>query len=250
MKEVGLRPGERIDRLYSNHIQIIQSDEVFAFSLDAVLLAAFADVKRSAKARIVDLCAGNGAVGLFLSQKTHGQITEVEIQARLCDMAHRSVQLNQLEKQIAVVHADLKDSLQYFAKESVDAVTVNPPYFPVQATSKKNPNPYLAIARHELKTNLDEVIATASALLKTGGKLFLVHRPDRLPEILAKLQANRLAPKELQFVQPRADQDANMVLIAARKDGQVAGLKVKPTIVVYDEGEYTPLIQELLYGNR
>ncbi|USS90990.1 tRNA1(Val) (adenine(37)-N6)-methyltransferase [Fructilactobacillus carniphilus] len=250
MEQVQLRPDERIDQLYRNHIQIIQSDAVFSFSLDAVMLAHFANVKRSAKAQIVDLCAGNGAVGLFLSQKTHGQITEVEIQSRLCDMTERSVQLNQLEQQVRVVHADLKDSLHYFVKESVDAVTVNPPYFPVQATSKKNPNRYLAIARHELKTNLTQVVTTASDLLKTGGKLFMVHRPDRLPEILTELQAHRLAPKEIQFVYPRANQDANMVLIAARKDGQVSGLKVRPAIVVYAGETYTPFVQELLYGSK
>ncbi|USS85439.1 tRNA1(Val) (adenine(37)-N6)-methyltransferase [Fructilactobacillus myrtifloralis] len=249
MKHVELQPGERIDQLYQNHIQIIQSDEVFSFSLDAVLLANFAQVKQSAKTQIVDLCAGNGAVGLFLSPKTRGQITEIEIQARLCDMARRSVQLNQLENQVHVQHADLNQSLQFFAKETVDTVTVNPPYFPVQATSRKNPNEYLAIARHELKTNLGEVVSTASELLKPGGKLFMVHRPDRLLEILTTLKSQRLAPKQLQFVYPRANRDANMVLIAARKDGQVAGLKVQPPLIVYDQDHYTPAVRKLLYGN-
>ena len=99
---IELKQGERIDQLYSSDIKIIQNAEVFSFSLDAVMLADFAQVKQSYKTKIVDLCAGNGAVGLFISKKTHGKIAEVEIQPKLSDMAKRSVTLNNLEKHISV----------------------------------------------------------------------------------------------------------------------------------------------------
>ncbi len=246
---IELKAGERIDQLYSNDIKIIQNAEVFSFSLDAVMLADFAKVKQSAKTKIVDLCAGNGAVGLFISQKTKGSIAEVEIQPKLCDMATRSVALNKLATQISVYNFDLKDSLNYFKKESIDAVTVNPPYFADEKQSKKNPNTYLAIARHEIKTNLEMVIKTSSELLKNNGKMYMVHRPDRLLDILNELQKYRLAPKEIQFVYPKVGRDANMVLISAIKDGKLTGLKINPPIVVYDKQDnYTDVVSRMLYG--
>ncbi|EKK20230.1 tRNA (adenine37-N(6))-methyltransferase TrmN6 [Fructilactobacillus florum 8D] len=248
MDHIQLFPGERIDQLYSQKIKIIQSSAVFSFSLDAVLLADFAQVRTSSKAQIVDLCAGNGAVGLFVSQKTHAKITEIEIQPELCDMARRSVTLNRLEEQITVCQADLSDSLQFFTKESVDNVLVNPPYFPVAATSLKNPNQHLALARHEIATNLATVVAMSSKLLKTGGTLFLVHRPERLTEILATLVHERLVPKQMQLIYPRMGQAANLVLISAKKDGRPGGLKIKSPIVTYEGDKYSPYLQRLLYA--
>lgn len=246
---IELKAGERIDQLYSNDIQIIQNAEVFSFSLDAVMLANFAKVKQGQKTRIVDLCAGNGAVGLFISKKTKGKIIEIEIQSRLSDMAARSVALNNLDDQISVFNFDLKDSLAHLKKESFDTVTVNPPYFANEKQSRKNPNPYLAIARHEIKTNLAMVIKTASELLKNNGRLYLVHRPERLLDILNEMQKHRLAPKEIQFVYPKSGRDANMILISAIKDGKLSGLKIDPPVVVYnDDNTYNDLVSELLYG--
>ncbi|ANZ58092.1 methyltransferase [Fructilactobacillus lindneri] len=248
MGHVNLKNDERVDQLYSNNIKIIQSSEVFSFSLDAVMLANFANIKKSRHAKIIDLCAGNGAVGLFVSNKTDGQIFEVEIQPRLSDMAERSVRLNDLEKQMRVYNADLKDSITLFEKESFDDVLVNPPYFIDKPNSKKNPNPYLAVARHEVKTNLEEVIDVSSQLLKTNGKMFMVHRPDRLIEIFEKMKSHRLAPKKVQFIYPKKRRDANMVLISAIKDGKAAGLKVESPIFVYDGNDYLKFIKAILYG--
>ncbi|MQM80065.1 methyltransferase, partial [Lactobacillus buchneri] len=148
--QVNLHEDERIDQLYSKGIQIIQSKDVFSFSLDAVLLADFVRTTQHRTKQIVDMCAGNGAVGLFLSEKTAAHITMIEIQTRLADMAHRSVELNDLGQQISVVNDDLKNADQYIPKDSVDVVACNPPYFVNYKTSEKNPNRYLAIARHEI----------------------------------------------------------------------------------------------------
>ncbi|KIO99718.1 tRNA (adenine37-N(6))-methyltransferase TrmN6 [Levilactobacillus brevis] len=132
-----LNPDERIDQLYSQDIKIIQSPEVFAFSLDAVLLADFAKLPVRATSQTVDLCAGNGAVGLFMSHQTHGQIAEVEIQPRLADMARRSIELNQLSDRLSVYEGDLADVTQWIPKDSVDVVTCNPPYFADLPDSQK-----------------------------------------------------------------------------------------------------------------
>lgn len=251
MADVELRPDERIDQLYSKNIQIIQSSEVFAFSLDAVLLGAFAQVSKAAKTNVVDLCAGNGAVGLFVSEQTHGHITSVELQPRLADMAKRSVVLNDLAAQITVLNQDLLTVTQRIAKDSIDVVLCNPPYFKNQEASIKNPNRHLAIARHELTANLDQILAVTSDLLRMNGKAYFVHRPDRLDDLFASMAAHRLAPKRLRFVHPKADREANMVLIEMIKDGKPNGVRVLPPITVYQaDGTYGKEVHQLLYGEQ
>lgn len=251
MTTPNLQAGERIDQLYSQDIQIIQSPDVFAFSLDAVLLADFAKLPARQSSQIVDLCAGNGAVGLFMSSKTKGQIAEVEIQPRLADMARRSVALNNLTGRVTVYEGDLAKINQWISKDSVDVVTCNPPYFADLPDSQKNPNPYLAIARHEITTNLATVVQTTSGLLKMNGKAYFVHRPDRLLQLLDLMTANRLAPKRIRLVHPKPGKEANMVLVEAIKDGKAGGLRFLDPLIVYDrQGEYSPEVKALLYGNN
>lgn len=244
-----LRPDERIDQLYSQDIKIIQNPHYFAFSLDAVMLADFVRPNHRQRLKVVDLCAGNGAVGLFLHQKLGGTFIEVELQPQIADMATRSVQLNGLADRYTVVNADIADVFDYVPKDSVDVVLCNPPYFPVTAQSQKNPNEALAIARHEIKTNLSGVLQQMSGLLKMNGHGYLVHRPDRLIEILMKCQQYRLAPKRLQFVYPKPGKEANILLLEVIKDGKAGGLKITPPVIVHDEaGDYMPAVRELLYG--
>lgn len=241
-----LLPDERIDQLQTQGIKIIQSDKVFAFSLDAVLLADFADV--SGKKRVVDLAAGNGAVGLFVAKKTTADVTLVELQPRLADMAQRSVELNELAERVNVLNIDLADTWNHVEKDSVDVVTCNPPYFKVRPGDVQNPNEALALARHELTTNFAMVAQITRGLLKTGGKAFIVHRPDRLEELLHTLAQNDLAPKRIRFVHPKADREANMVLIEARRSGKPDGVRILPPVVVYNhDGTYTQEVAALLH---
>ncbi|MFD0897383.1 tRNA1(Val) (adenine(37)-N6)-methyltransferase [Loigolactobacillus binensis] len=243
-----LKADERIDQLYSQTIKIIQSPSVFSFSLDAVLLADFAQIRP--RSQTVDLCAGNGAVGLFLSRKTKGSIALVELQPRLADMAQRSVVLNQLQKQLTVYQLDLKDTFTKIAKDSIDVVTCNPPYFPPLATSKKNPNPYLAIARHEIATSLEQILVITSGLLKMNGKAYFVYRPDRFNEFVTKAAAQRLQTKRVRLVYPKVGREANMVLIELIKDGRPGGQRFLPPLTVYDQNNhYLPEVRRLLYGN-
>lgn len=242
-----LNPGERIDQLYADDIQIIQSPEVFSFSLDAVLLANFPRVPK--RGTIVDLCAGNGAVGLFLSRKTQGHIYQIELQERLADMAQRSIQLNHLEERMTMYNLDLKDSFTKIRPDSVDLLVCNPPYFRDLPTNNKNPNQHLALARHEIATTLEEVIAVSSKLLKMNGHFALVHRPDRFLDILELMKKYRIAPKRIRFVYPKQEKDANIILVEGIKDGKTDGFKIKPSLIVYDEnGQYTPEVRRMLYG--
>ncbi|WP_432442812.1 tRNA1(Val) (adenine(37)-N6)-methyltransferase, partial [Mesobacillus selenatarsenatis] len=146
---VNLREDERLDYLLAEDLRIIQSPNVFSFSLDAVLLARFVWVPIQ-KGKIVDLCSGNGVIPLFLSARTKGTITGVEIQERLYDMAVRSIEYNNLEERLHMIHGDLKDVPKELGYEKYDVVTCNPPYFPTPSNEEINANEHLAIARHEI----------------------------------------------------------------------------------------------------
>lgn len=242
-----LNNGERIDQLYAEDIQIIQSSEVFSFSLDAVLLANFPRIPR--RGRIMDLCAGNGAVGLFISKRTTAHIDQVELQPRLADMGRRSIQLNQLDHQMSMHTLDLKNTFSKFQPDSIDLVVCNPPYFKELPTSKKNPNPYLAAARHEIHATLEDVISVSSRLLKMNGHFAIVHRPDRFLEIIDCLRSYHIAPKRIQFVYPKEGKEANILLIEGIKHGKNEGLRFLPPLLTYDiQGNYTKPIKEMLYG--
>lgn len=243
-----LLPGERIDQLFADNIQIIQSKDVFSFSIDAVLLANFPAYPKSGT--IVDLCAGNGAVGLFASRKTSAKITQIELQERLADMGKRSIQLNQLDTQMTMIELDLKHATTAIKPDSVDLVLCNPPYFKELPTSQKNPNPHLAIARHEIHTTLDEVIEVSAKLLKTNGRLAMVHRPDRFLDILHAMASANIAPKRIRFVYPKAGKEANTLLIEGIKQGKKDGFRVLPPLFTYDEqNNYSPEMKAMLYGD-
>jgi tRNA1(Val) A37 N6-methylase TrmN6 len=243
-----LKGDERLDYLLAEDLRIIQSPSVFSFSLDAVLLSRFVSVPKSSRGKIVDLCSGNGVIPLFLSARTKAQITGVELQPRLQDMAMRSVQYNQLTEQITIQLGDVKDAPETLGVEKYDAVTCNPPYFLAHELTEKHSNEHHAIARHELYLTLDEAVVSASRLLKQGGKAAFVHRPGRLLDIVTAMRANRLEPKRIQFVYPKEGKEANTLLIEGIKDGK-PDLKILPPLYVYNEhNEYTKEVSELLYG--
>lgn len=244
-----LTDDERLDYLLAENLRIIQSPSVFSFSLDAVLLARFAYVPKK-RGRIVDLCAGNGAIPLFLSARTESTITGVELQPRLAGMARRSIEFNGLSGQIDIIEGDVKEIPAQLGYEKYDTVTCNPPYFPAHDMSDKNLGEHMAIARHELHLTLDEAVRSASQLLKQGGKAAFVHRAGRLIDIMAAMRNNRLEPKRIRLVYPKAGKEANTLLIEGIKDGK-PDLKVLPPLIVYGEdGEYTEEVRGLLYGTE
>lgn len=247
MTKKNLLKGERIDQLFSTDVKIIQNKEVFSYSVDSVLLSRFP--KFPAKGLIVDLCSGNGAVGLFASTKTKAKIMEVELQERLADMGQRSIELNGLSEQVTMINDDLKNLMDHTPRSKVDLILCNPPYFKATKTSKKNASQHYLLARHEIATNLEEICQVSQQALKTKGRLALVHRPDRFLEILDTLKKYKLAPKRVQFVYPKTDKEANMILVEAIKDGSPDGLKILPPLVVHKpNGDYTDAIHDIYFG--
>ncbi|EFW89500.1 MULTISPECIES: tRNA1(Val) (adenine(37)-N6)-methyltransferase [Streptococcus] len=244
-----LKEGERIDQLFSTDVKIIQNREVFSYSIDSVLLSRFPKIP--SRGLIVDLCSGNGAVGLFASTRTKAPIIEIEIQERLADMAERSIQLNDLGEQVQMINDDLKNLLKHVPRTGVDLILCNPPYFKVSETSKKNLSEHYLLARHEITTNLEEICDIARHALKSNGRLALVHRPDRFLDIIDILRQYNLAPKRIQFIYPKVGKDANLLLVEAIKDGSTDGLKILPPLFVHKEnGDYTDEIFEIYYGKN
>lgn len=247
MTDVLLKENDRIDDLEINGFRIIQNPFCFCFGMDAVLLANFANI--SSKADVLDLGTGTGIIPLLLAAKSKGKSwTGLEIQPEMVDMAERSVKLNSVEDKCHIVEGDLKNIKELFKPGQFGAVTSNPPYMK-ESSGLKNMKDTVVIARHEVCATLEDVVQAASYLLKTSGTFTMVHRPTRLPEIMELMVKYRLEPKRMQLVQPRADKEANLVLIEAVKE---AGRECRllPTLNVYDEdGNYT---EELLkyYGKE
>ena len=224
--------GERLDDLQCNGLYLIQNPDKFCFGIDAVLLSNFVKVKKDGYA--VDLCTGSGIVPILLSTKTKAKkITGIEIQSDIADMASRSVSYNKLDEKIDIINDDISNALKYIKHSCVDTVCVNPPYMKDMAAIK-NPDLPLAIARHELLTDLESVINIANKLLKENGRFFMIHRPSRLSEIFASMKQNRIEPKRIRFIHSYIDSKANLVLIEGLK-GSGVWLDVEPPLAVYKE---------------
>lgn len=240
-----VKQGERLDDLLGRPGKIIQSDDVFSFSLDAVLLAEFVWVPIQ-QGKLVDLCAGTGAIPLFLSYRTKGTVTGVEIQPRLVDMANRSIEVNNLQSRLHVIEGDVKEAAATLGHARYDVVTCNPPYFLANETSLRNQNEHHTIARHEVLCTLEDCIRSSSQLVQPGGKVAFVHRPERLLDIVTLMRSYRIEPKRMQLVYPKAGREANTLLIEGSKDGK-PGLTILPPFVVYEEDDtYTKAMRDIL----
>ena len=239
--EVKLQSGEQIVDLERNGYKIIQNRERFCFGMDAVLLTGFAKVGKGERA--LDLGTGTGIIPILLEAKTEGQDFEaLEIQPESAEMARRSVMLNNLQDRIKIVDGDIKEASKIFGAASFNVVTTNPPYM-TENHGVKNPDEPKAIARHEIKCNLEDVIRESAKLLKPKGRFYMVHRPERLVDILSLLRKYKLEPKESKLVQPSCDKAPNLVLIKATKNAKPF-LKVdKPLYIYNSDGTYT---EELL----
>ena len=228
---------------YKNR-KIYQDDECFSFSLDSVMLANFATMRFRDK-NIADLGCGNGVIPLIISLRTEKHIVGVELQEKLADMARRSVDLNGLSDQISIVNMNMKQFAdgEYF--ESFDLITCNPPYFKINDKNYVNDSYAKMIARHEVEINLSELLIVARKLLKNNGNFAIVHRPERLMEILFEFRKNKIEPKRIQFVYEKISKGSTLVLVEGQKNGR-EGLKIENPIVMYnDDGTMTDYYSRL-----
>lgn len=217
---------------YKNR-KIYQDTDCFSFSLDSVMLANFATIRLRDKL-ICDLGCGNGVIPLILSLRTNKNIVGVELQKKLSDMAVKSVNLNNLSEQIKIINMNMKDFVNSEYFESFDIITCNPPYFKVNDKNYFNDSYEKMIARHEIEINLSELLLVVNKLLKNNGNFAIVHRPERLMEILFEFKKNHIEPKRIQFVHEKLSKGSTLVLIEGQKNGN-DGLKIENPIIMYNE---------------
>lgn len=234
---------ERIDIVPGTDYKIIQNKKCFSYGTDAIFLSHFAKPKGT----VVDLGTGTGIIPLRLIYKRKVQmIYGIEIQEEVAKLATKSVELNGLEDKIKILHMDLNKLPEIFDKSSVDVITTNPPYMR-EGGALINPDENFAISRHEIHCNLEDILRTAHYLLKPQGKFYMVHRPDRLVDILCTMREYRIEPKYIRFVQPKLDKKPNLLLIEGLKGGRPDLKFHEPLIVYKDDGTYTDEIYEI-YG--
>lgn len=245
MAKIELQENEVLnDLLGYDNMKIIQRNDMLNFSLDSVLLSAFVSIPAKAK-KIVDFGTGNGPIPLFLSTRTSCPIIGIDVQKEAVLLAKRNMELNDVQHQIEIKEYDINEIEQYLPSQSVDVVVSNPPFFKVGEVKQQNANEYLTIARHEVLLTLETLVQKAAFVLDNNGYFAMVHRPDRLLDILTLLQKYRLEPKKLQLVYPKINGEANMILIESRKNGN-SGMKILPPVIVHNEdGTYSDPILKL-----
>jgi len=241
--KVKISSNERVDDLQLKGYRIIQNKNNFCFGIDAVLLSGYCKINEDEV--VLDLGTGTGIIPILLEGKTKGKhFTGLEIQQESVDMAKRSVVLNNQESKISIIHGDIKEAVNMFPLSSFDVITCNPPYM---QSGLKNINSSKAIARHEILCTLEDVIKTTSKLVKVGGRFYMVHRPQRLSEIIYLLKSYKLEPKRVRFVHPYKSKEANMVLVESVRHGKPM-MKIEPPLVIYeDNGSYTNEVYQI-YG--
>ena len=256
-----LKENERIDELQYKNLKIIQNEDGFCFGIDSVLLSDFAkDIKNNSAG--VDLGTGTGIISILLSAKTKlEKIIGVEIQEDVAEMANRSVILNNIQDKIEILNLDIKDIIQNksnnkeninklienkLQREKFDFVVTNPPYKKLD-TGKVNANENKYISRHELTANLEDFLNVSKYLLKDKGAFYMVHRPDRLVDIIELMRKYKIEPKKIKFVYSSIEKEPSLILIKGIKNANPF-LKIDRPLIIYNEnGEYTEEIYEI-YG--
>ena len=274
---MNLKENERIDDLEFNNLKIIQNKDGFCFGIDSVLISDYAkkDIKKNALG--VDLGTGTGIISILLSAKTRlSKIIGIVVQKGVADRAQRSIELNGLQNKIEIKNVNIKNIIQNIDNsklekrkkqvklgniqtethkekdniwlEKFDFVVTNPPYKKLE-TGKVNESEYKYISRHEVTANLEDFIKVSKYLLKDKGSFFMVHRPDRLVDIIELMRKYKLEPKNIRFIYPSIDKSPNLVLIKGIKNAKPF-LKIDKPLIVYNQnGEYTDEIYEI-YGKK
>lgn len=234
---------ERIDDLMRDGLKLIQNTDIFCFGMDAVLLSTYA--KAGKNDRVLDLGTGNGIIPVLMQSKNPGSTyTALEIQENSADLAIRNVELNNLSDRISVVKGDIKEASRLFGEASFNVVTSNPPYMN-ENHGIVNPDSAKAIARHEILCSLEDVVREAGRCLKSKGKMYMVHRPNRLVDIFDTMRRHHLEPKRMRLVYPYVNKAANMVLIEAVKGGNSQLIVEEPLIVYKEDGTYTDALLKM-----
>jgi tRNA1Val (adenine37-N6)-methyltransferase len=232
------------DSLFRGRLRVVQKKKGYRFSIDSAILAKHVSLKATDVA--VDLGTGCGIIPLILSLKTPlAHIYGVEIQEDLADLASKNVQMNGMEESISVIHGDMKDVRTFLTPASADVVFSNPPYRKLHS-GRINPEAERAVARHEIKASVRDVLSAAECLLKASGNFVVIYPAERTVDLVSQMRALNLEPKRLRWIHSRQNSEARLVVAEGTKHGN-PGLKVVAPLVIYEaSGEYTEEVREML----
>ena len=246
--EIELKENERIDDLEFKDLKIIQNTKGFCFGIDAVLLSDFSkNIKKNAK--VLDLVTGTGIISILLCGKTKlEKIIGVEVQKEVADMAKRSSKLNNLENKFEIINENIINLDKIYERNSFDVIVTNPPY-KKENTGIVNEEEKKLISRHEVLAKLEDYIKVSNKLLKDKGEFYMVHRPERLVDIISHMRQYKIEPKEIRFVCSHEKEPPKLVLIKGVKNAKPF-LKFKEDLYIYnDDWSYTDEIYEI-YNKR
>lgn len=235
---------EMIDDLSLKGLKIIQDDRFFKFGTDAVLLSDFAKIKKNRT--VVDFGTGNGIIPLLLYGKYENiTITGIEILTELCELAARNVKLNGLDNSITIINGDIKYASKILGRASADYVVTNPPY--LKGDGLLGMSEYKRVARHEIVCTLKDLLIQAALVLNESGILYMIHRTQRLSDVICEMRTQKLEPKILRLISKDKDSDPNLFLIKGIKNAN-PGIIIKKTLYIYDgTDKYSKEINDI-YG--
>lgn len=244
MIKINLNKDERIDDLELNNLKIIQNKNYFCFGMDSVILSDFAkEIKNNST--VLDLGTGTGIISILLTAKINvKKIYGIELQEEVAKMANKSIKLNKLENKIEIINDNIKNLEKYFKKNSIDAIVTNPPY-KKENTGVKNENKIKLISKYELEACLEDFIKISSILLKDKGEFYIVHRPDRVVDIIEILRKYKLEPKLIKLVYPKINKAPNLILIKCVKNANNFLKFEEPLIVYNNDSTYTEKILKI-----
>lgn len=230
---------ETLNSIFQNEeLKIYQDDNMLKYSLDSVLLANFVTLNKNVR-NILDIGTGNAPIPILLTKRTNGLISAVELQKESFELASKSIKINNLNGKINLINKDIFDFAEETETDAYDVILCNPPYFKINENSKLNDSEYKTVARHEKKLNLENIFEISKKLLKNGGYISIVNRPERLIDIITLMKKNNIEPKKILFIHPYKGKEANILLIEGSKNGK-PGVKVMDSIYANDiNGDYT-----------
>ena len=237
---------EQVDDLQLNDLLIIQKKDNFSYSMDAVLLSDFIDVKKNET--MLDLCSGTGVIPLLCYGKYDlNYIKGLEIQEEMVHMANRSVKLNNISN-IEFLCGDINDYKKIFDLGSFDIVSCNPPYME-KGKAILNPNDKMAISRHEILIDLDKIVEAMSKLVKVSKRVYMIHRADRLSDVILSFNKHELKPRKIRFIQSYVNTPPNLFMIEGIRKGKNK-VSMQPNLVIYEKKDkYTKEVLDI-YGKK
>ena len=247
--KIKLENDERIDDLEFKNLKIIQNTKGFCFGIDAVLLSDFAkNIKQNAN--VLDLGTGTGIIPILLCGKTKlNKIIGIEIQRSVYEIAKKNIILNNLENRFEVINENITNLDNIYEKNSFDAIVTNPPY-KEENTGITNEDEVKQISRHEISANLEDFIEISSKLLKDKGEFYIIHRPERIVDLLSEMRKYKIEPKEIRLVFSNKNNSPKMVLVKGVKNAKKY-INFRENLYIYDEnGNYTDEILEIYHKNK